>query len=76
MCIRDSYYQRLIQSGWSHRRLALAAYLLMSLTAGSACLLVSAPPVVQACVLAVSGVAYVLLMRTIDRRAPGISTLP
>ncbi len=73
---REHYYQRLIQSGWSHRRLALAAYLLMFFTAGSACLLVSAPPVVQACVLAVSGVAYVLLMRTIDRRAPGISTLP
>ncbi len=72
----EHYYQRLIQSGWSHRRLALAAYLLMSFTAGSACLLISAPPVVQACVLAVSGVAYVVLMRKIDRRASGISIMP
>jgi len=38
---REHYYQRLIQSGWSHRRLALAAYLLMFATAGGACLLLT-----------------------------------
>jgi UDP-N-acetylmuramyl pentapeptide phosphotransferase/UDP-N-acetylglucosamine-1-phosphate transferase len=69
---REHYYQRLIQSGWSHRRLALTAYLLMFATAGSACLLIAAPLVVQVFVLAVSGGAYILLMRSIDRRASGI----
>jgi len=69
---REHYYQRLIQSGWSHRRLALAAYLLMFATAGSACLLIAAPPMVQVLVIAAWGAAYVLLMRAVDRRASGI----
>jgi UDP-GlcNAc:undecaprenyl-phosphate GlcNAc-1-phosphate transferase len=73
---REHYYQRLIQSGWSHRRLAFTAYLLMFATAGSACLLIAAPLVVQVSVLAVSGGAYILLMRSIDRCAPGISATP
>lgn len=73
---RQHYYQRLIQSGWSHRRLALAAYLVMFFTAGSACLLTAASPVVQVAVLVVSVVAYVLLMRWIDRCAPGNSAMP
>jgi UDP-N-acetylmuramyl pentapeptide phosphotransferase/UDP-N-acetylglucosamine-1-phosphate transferase len=68
---REHYYQRLIQSGWSHRRLALAAYLLMFFTAGSACLLIVAPPTVQVLVIVAWGVTYVLLMRVIDRRASG-----
>ncbi len=71
---REHYYQRLIRSGWSHRHLALAAYPLMFATAGSACLLIAAPRVVQAFVLAAWGGAYVFLMRSIDRRARGIST--
>jgi UDP-GlcNAc:undecaprenyl-phosphate/decaprenyl-phosphate GlcNAc-1-phosphate transferase len=33
---REHYYQRLIQSGWSHRQLALAEYGLMLAVAGSA----------------------------------------
>lgn len=69
---REHYYQRLIQSGWSHRRLALTAYLLMFSAAGSACLLIAAPLVVQISVLGVWGIAYVLLMRSIDRRVSGI----
>lgn len=70
---REHYYQRLIRSGWSHRRLALAAYLLMFVTAGSACLLILAPSVLQVLVIAAFGVIYVLLMRAIDRQAAGIS---
>lgn len=72
---RQHYYQRLIQSGWSHRRLALAAYLLMSATAGGACLLIAAPEASQALALAVFGAVYALLMRLIDRHAPDKSGL-
>lgn len=72
----EHYYQRLIRSGWSHRRLALTAYLLMFATAGSACLLIAAPLVVQSFVLVVWGVTYVLLVRSIDRRTPSISATP
>lgn len=73
---RQHYYQRLIQSGWSHRRLALAAYLLMLVTAGSACVLIAAPQAAQALVLALFAIVYALLMRSIDRRAPDRSGLP
>lgn len=63
---REHYYQRLIQSGWSHRRLALMAYLLMLATAGSACLLINASVPAQVLVLAALAGVYVLLMRSID----------
>lgn len=68
---RQHYYQRLIQSGWRHRRLALAAYLLMLATGGSAYLLTVAPSGMQMLAIAVWGALYILLMRAIDRRAPG-----
>lgn len=68
---REHYYQRLIRSGWSHRRLALTAYLLMLATGGSACLLVAAPSGMQVPVIASWGVAYILLMRAIDRSVAG-----
>ncbi|MDB4987258.1 MAG: hypothetical protein JWN04_2436 [Myxococcaceae bacterium] len=35
---REHYYQRLIRSGWGHRRMALTAYAIMVGTAGSATL--------------------------------------
>lgn len=73
---RQHYYQRLIQSGWSHRRLALAAYLLMLVTAGSAILLLRAPLIAQVLVIAAWGVAYVLLMRAIDRRVTSVQIAP
>lgn len=70
---REHYYQRLIQSGWSHRRLALSAYLLMFATAGCACLLIAAPPMAQVLVIVAWGMAYALLIWLIDGRAPRIS---
>ena len=42
---RDHHYQRLVRMGWSHRRLARLAYVLMLATAGSALLLRQAHPV-------------------------------
>ena len=68
---REHYYQRLVRSGWSHRRLALAAYALMLATGGSACLLLTAPATAQGLAIATWGLAYFLLMRTIDRRVVG-----
>lgn len=73
---REHYYQRLIQSGWSHRRLALTAYLLMFATAGSACLLIAAPRVVQILAFATWGITYFLLLRMIDRCASDASIKP
>lgn len=65
---REHFYQRLIQSGWSHRRLALTAYLAMVATGGSACLLLAASPALQALCIGAWGATYFLLMRAIDRR--------
>ena len=70
---REHLYQRLIRSGWSHRRLALAAYLLMVATNLSACLVLAASPTVQSVLLVVWVVTYLFLIRAIDRRTPGIA---
>lgn len=67
---RQHYYQRLIQSGWGHRRLALTAYLLMLTTAGGSCLLIDAPHSVKILMLVALVCAYALVMTWIDRRAP------
>lgn len=71
---REHFYQRLIRSGWSHRRLALNAYLLMFATAGSACLLIAAPPIAQMLAIAFWGMTYVVMMRAMDRRTSAISS--
>jgi UDP-N-acetylmuramyl pentapeptide phosphotransferase/UDP-N-acetylglucosamine-1-phosphate transferase len=73
---REHLYQRMIRSGWSHRSLALAAYLLMFATAVSACLLLAAPPTVQTILIAAWVVVFLFLIRAIDRRTPGISVSP
>lgn len=65
---RSHYYQRLIQSGWSHRLMALAAYTLMVATAGSALALRHAPAAaVLALMLAWAGI-YAAIAVAIDRR--------
>jgi hypothetical protein len=48
----------------------------MFATAGSACLLIAAQLTVQVLVIAAWGMAYALLMRLIDCRAPRISGNP
>ena len=65
---RSHYYQRLVQSGWSHRRLALAAYALMAAASISAIALRAAPPAaVAALLLAWTGI-YTAIAVAIDRR--------
>ena len=65
---RQHYYQRLIQSGWSHGRMALASYALMLAAAASALALRTSPPVaVTALLLAWAGI-YAAIAVYVDRR--------
>jgi UDP-N-acetylmuramyl pentapeptide phosphotransferase/UDP-N-acetylglucosamine-1-phosphate transferase len=61
---REHYYQRLIQMGWSHRRLALAEYALM-LGAGVSALAVSREAFPWPVFMAWAGI-YALLMLMVD----------
>ena len=65
---REHYYQRLIRSGWSHRRTALCEYALMAGSAGLAVLMLGWSPAAQYGGLAAVAVVYVLLAWVIDRR--------
>lgn len=67
---RSHYYQRLVLSGWSHRKLAVAAWALMALCAASAVLAVGAPPALQGAIIFAWLFAYVALLHQIDRRHP------
>ena len=76
---REHYYQRLVCSGWSHRKLALHEYALMVVISASACWMLGWPPVAQAAGLAVWLLVLGGLMRKIDglaikvaKSAPGI----
>ena len=64
---RTHYYQRLIRAGWSHRRLALAAYALMLATSASAltCRTASFPAALM--LLALWAALYVGIALAIDR---------
>ena len=65
---RSHYYQRLVQSGWSHRRLALSAYALMAAAAASAVLLRAAHPMVVGVALLAWCCLYTALAIVIDGR--------
>lgn len=65
---RQHYYQRLVRLGWSHRRLALAEYVLMGGSGLTALWLLGAEPPTQLAGLAVCLSLYALLMWQIDRR--------
>lgn len=65
---RQHYYQRLVRMGWSHRRLALAEYLLMSACGGLALALLTATPWWQAVGVATCISIHLGLMAWIDWR--------
>lgn len=65
---RSHYYQRLIRMGWSHRRLALNAYLLMTLTAGTALWLRTASPMAAGLAFATWIAAIALVVAKVDAR--------
>lgn len=64
----EHYYQRLIRSGWSHRRTAWCEYALMAACAGLAMLMLKWPPVAQYAGLAVVAVCFTVLGMLVDRR--------
>ncbi len=65
---RDHYYQRLIRMGWSHRKVALAGYALMTGTGASALATLGARPIVVVYVLAVWSAILLAIVWAIDRR--------
>ncbi len=67
---RSHYYQRLILAGWSHRRLALWAYLLMLAAAASALAGRAEGTMLQCGIIFTWVAAYGLLLAAIERRLP------
>jgi UDP-N-acetylmuramyl pentapeptide phosphotransferase/UDP-N-acetylglucosamine-1-phosphate transferase len=65
---REHYYQRLIRSGWSHRRTAACEYIVMAASAGLAVTMLGWSPVAQYIGLAAAGACYVGMAFAIDRR--------
>lgn len=64
---REHYYQRLVRMGWSHRKLALAAYALMLASALGGLSLLWIPTYTAAIAL-LWAVTFLLLFIAIDRR--------
>ncbi len=65
---REHYYQRLVLSGWTHRRLAISEYLLMIFCAACGVVLVFLPLTGRVYVIAMLGGGLAGLMYLIDRR--------
>ena len=65
---REHYYQRLIRSGWSHRRTAFAEYGLMAASAGFAVLMLQWSPHAQYGGLAIAAMIYAAIGWAVDRR--------
>lgn len=67
---RSHYYQRLVLSGWSHRRLALAAYAVMIAAGASALAALRAGPAGRYAIIAAWVAMYAAVFFAIDRHAP------
>ena len=67
---RTHYYQRLVTGGWSHRRLAFAAWAVMLAAGASALAALEGPVMLHRGILVVWVVAYVIALVVIDRRHP------
>jgi UDP-N-acetylmuramyl pentapeptide phosphotransferase/UDP-N-acetylglucosamine-1-phosphate transferase len=67
---RSHYYQRLVLSGWSHRRLAFRAWALMAVSAASAVLALGQRAPWQGAIIFLWVIAYGVLLVRIDRRHP------
>ena len=70
---KSHYYQKLVESGWGHRKTVLATYVLMAACGSSAMLAASMPLAGQISVFGVWTVIYALLMWAIHTN-PGIRT--
>jgi UDP-N-acetylmuramyl pentapeptide phosphotransferase/UDP-N-acetylglucosamine-1-phosphate transferase len=67
---RTHYYQRLVTGGWSHRRLAFAAWAAMLAAGASALVALEGTDMLHRGILALWVVAYVVSLVVIDRRHP------
>jgi len=65
---REHYYQRLVRSGWTHRRTAVVEYALMAAVGSSAVWAAGAEPKLQIGVLIAWAGGYIVLMQLVDRR--------
>jgi UDP-N-acetylmuramyl pentapeptide phosphotransferase/UDP-N-acetylglucosamine-1-phosphate transferase len=65
---RTHAYQRLVLAGWSHRRLAVAAYALMAVTACAALAALRSESTVRTGILSGSVALYVLVFAAIETR--------
>ena len=65
---REHYYQRLIRSGWTHRRTACYEYALMAASAALAIWMLSWSEPAQYAGLAASLLAYAVIAHAVDRR--------
>ena len=65
---REHYYQRLIRSGWSHRRTVLLEYGLMAASSGFAVIMLRWSSSAQYCGVAAATAMYVAVAYAIDRR--------
>ncbi len=64
---REHYYQRLVQSGWGHRKTALAEYGLMALTSGIALAGMRLEPAQQISALFAVAFLYAVLIVALER---------
>lgn len=64
---RDHYYQRLVQTGWGHRRTMLWAYALMAVCCAAAMLAHLSPVAVQWLIIAAVAVLHVLAIAGVRR---------
>jgi UDP-N-acetylmuramyl pentapeptide phosphotransferase/UDP-N-acetylglucosamine-1-phosphate transferase len=65
---REHYYQRLVRMGWSHARMAGAAYALMAACAAAALLALQVRPAAQAGIFATIALLFAGIALAIDRR--------
>ena len=65
---KEHYYQRLIRMGWSHRKTALAEYVVMFASGGVALICLFAPAPISTLIVALWGALLVATLRRIDRR--------
>lgn len=65
---KSHYYQRLVRTGWSHRKLALAEYALMAAASASGLLIKDAGVTAAIVLIAAWILIYAAIARAIDRR--------
>ncbi|HSN19987.1 MAG TPA: glycosyltransferase family 4 protein [Usitatibacter sp.] len=73
---RGHYYQRLVLSGWSPRRLAIAAYVLMLASAFGAVAGRTTGLMLQCGIIAAAAALYALLLYKIEARLPPAGDAP